>query len=98
MEARSRSRVRQSPVRYAALGQFSAQWSRYQGAVETVGRRLASAQRAFEDLSGPRTRQLERQLEPIDRLRQEHGIVVPELAESVSSDMEDEEAETGLAN
>ncbi len=62
-----------------ALGLFTAQWNKYQEAVQLVGRRLTSAQRAFDDLSGARTRQLERQLEPIERLRQEHSIELPEL-------------------
>lgn len=77
-----------------ALGQFTVQWNKYQEAVQLVGRRLTSAQRAFDDLSGARTRQLERQLEPIERLRQEHSIEIPELADA-DADMtvEDPDAE-----
>lgn len=64
------------------LGMFTAQWNKYQEAVQLVGRRLLSAQKAFDDLSGARTRQLERQLEPLERLRQEHNIDLPELVDA----------------
>ena len=73
------------------LGLFTAQWNKYQEAVQLVGRRLTSTQRAFDDLSGARTRQLERQLEPIERLRQEHNIELPELVEpDVPATVEDD--------
>lgn len=76
------------------LGLFTAQWNKYQEAVQLVGRRLTSTQKAFDDLAGTRTRQLERQLEPIERLRQEHNIDLPELAEpDLPSTADDEETE-----
>ena len=63
------------------LGMFRAQWNKYQEAVQLVGKRLVSTQKAFDDLSGARTRQLERQLEPLERLRQELNIDLPELVD-----------------
>lgn len=51
------------------LNMFRAQWEKFTEAIETVGKRLESANRAYEDLSGPRMRQLEKPLNRIDNLR-----------------------------
>jgi len=56
------------------LSSFRAQWSKYAEAVDTVEKRLLSAQRGFEELSGPRRRQLERQLDRIEDLRIQRGL------------------------
>lgn len=61
----------------AHLGRFEAEWAKFTGALDTLGGRLASAQRAFEDISGPRRRALEKPLARIEALRRERG---PELA------------------
>ena len=58
----------------AALDAFQREWGKYQDAVETVGRRITSAQTAYGDLSGTRTRQLERQLDKVKQLRAQTGI------------------------
>ncbi len=57
-----------------ALGAFSAQWIRYRDAIDTVARRLDSAQKALDDVRGVRTRQLERQMDRVEQLRLEAGI------------------------
>ena len=57
-----------------ALDAFQREWGKYQDAVETVGRRITSAQNAYGDLSGTRTRQLERQLDKVKQLRAQTGI------------------------
>jgi DNA recombination protein RmuC len=59
------------------LSGFHQQWSKYADAVETVEKRFTSAQRSLEELTGPRRRQLERQLDRIDDLRNQRGL--PEL-------------------
>jgi DNA recombination protein RmuC len=56
------------------LSAFRLQWSKYADAVETVEKRFASAQRGLEELTGPRRRQLERQLDRIDDLRSQRGL------------------------
>ena len=58
------------------LGGFEQQWERFSGAIDTVGKRLESAQRAFEELNGPRRRQLERPLAELEHLRAQRGIVL----------------------
>jgi DNA recombination protein RmuC len=60
-----------------ALGGFNRQWTRYREAVARVGRAVDSAQRAYEELAGVRTRQLERQIERVEQLRLEARIELP---------------------
>lgn len=61
-----------------ALAGFSTQWDKYQDAVETVGKRLDSAQRAFEELKGARTRAMNKQLARVNDVRQLRGLAVSE--------------------
>jgi DNA recombination protein RmuC len=56
------------------LSGFHQQWSKYADAVELVEKRFTSAQRSLEELTGPRRRQLERQLDRIDDLREQRGL------------------------
>jgi DNA recombination protein RmuC len=58
------------------LGGFEQQWERFSSAIDTVGKRLESAQRAFEELNGPRRRQLERPLAQLEHLRAQRGIAL----------------------
>jgi len=51
------------------LGDFEDQWRRFTDAFEKVGRSIETVQRSWDDLSGTRRRQLERQLDRIDDLR-----------------------------
>jgi DNA recombination protein RmuC len=68
------------------LGGFDQQWGKFTTALETVGKRLESTQRAFDDLNGPRRRQLERPLGQLDELRSQRGIELdpPEEGEVLS--------------
>jgi DNA recombination protein RmuC len=52
-----------------ALAAFSAQWQKFTEQLDVVGRRMASVQSAYDDLSGPRRRQLQRRLDEVDNLR-----------------------------
>jgi DNA recombination protein RmuC len=56
------------------LSGFHQQWAKYADAVELVEKRFTSAQRSLEELTGPRRRQLERQLDRIDDLREQRGL------------------------
>ena len=58
----------------ALLAVFARQWQRYREAVDKVGARLESTRQAYEDLTGTRTRQLERPLAKIDELRSARGL------------------------
>lgn len=55
----------------AALGELRVQWERWEEPIEKMRRGLDSAQRAFDDLSGPRKRGFERQLEKLETFRDE---------------------------
>jgi DNA recombination protein RmuC len=58
----------------ALLGVFGQQWSNYTDAMETVKKRLDSTQRAFDELTGARRRQLEKPLQALEQLRRERGL------------------------
>lgn len=56
------------------LGGFSDQWERFTVQMDTLGTHLDRAQRAYEGLSTTRRRQLERQLDQLELVRQERGL------------------------
>ena len=58
----------------ALMGRFYGQWDKFSESMDTLGRRMVSAQTAFEDMSGRRKRALERPLGAIERLRTQRGI------------------------
>jgi DNA recombination protein RmuC len=60
------------------LGAFGQQWEKFVGALDVVGKRIDAAQRAYDDVSGTRRRQLERPLQRLDALRTERGIPADE--------------------
>ena len=68
------------------LGSFEQQWGKFAGALDTMGKRLESTQRAFDELNGTRRRQLERPLGKLDELRNQRGIELdpPDEAEVLS--------------
>jgi DNA recombination protein RmuC len=53
----------------AALGELRVQWERWEEPLDKMKRGLDSAQRAFDDLTGPRKRGFERQLEKLEAFR-----------------------------
>jgi DNA recombination protein RmuC len=55
------------------LAGFAKQWDQFTERVDAVGRHLGAATRTFEQLDGPRRRQLERQLDKVDEIRQRRG-------------------------
>ena len=62
----------------SVLGAFEQQWDKFAGALETVGRRIDSVQKAYDDLAGTRKRALERPLARLSSLRTDRGIGVDE--------------------
>ena len=64
----------------AALGGFNKQWENFKGAMEDVGKRIAQTQTAYDTLTGTRTRQLDRQVTKVERLRREAGIEAAAIA------------------
>jgi DNA recombination protein RmuC len=51
------------------IGEFTKQWDAFSGALDKLGERLASTQKAFDELSGTRRRQLQKPLDRLDTLR-----------------------------
>jgi DNA recombination protein RmuC len=51
------------------LGTFSVQWRKYNEQVDSVKKKFDQVDRAFEQLTGPRRRQLEKPLRQLDELR-----------------------------
>ena len=56
------------------LAGFDEQWRRFSEQIEKVDRHLDTLSRSFGELSGPRRRQLERQLDRIDDVRSRQGF------------------------
>ena len=59
------------------LAGFGQQWTKFADALDVVVKRFDTAQRGLEEVTGPRRRQLERQLDRIEDLRASRGL--PEL-------------------
>ncbi len=53
----------------AALGELRVQWERWEEPIDKMKRGLDSAQRAYDELAGPRKRSFERQLERLEAFR-----------------------------
>lgn len=58
------------------LGSFGTQWRKYADQVDSVRKKFESVDKAFEQLSGTRRRQLEKPLRQLDELRLARGLPV----------------------
>ncbi|CAN5509253.1 hypothetical protein BH20ACT2_BH20ACT2_07750 [soil metagenome] len=58
----------------ACLAGFADQWGRFSEQLDLVAKRMETAQRGFEDLAGPRRRQLQRRLDDLAELRTRRGL------------------------
>jgi DNA recombination protein RmuC len=76
---------RTSDEALALLGRFGAQWEKFTGELERLGRQLDTARRTYDEIAGPRRRQLERPLDRIDALRRERGLDAEALTPSEGS-------------
>jgi len=78
------------------LGTFSAQWRKYNDQVDSVKKKFDQVDRAFEQLTGPRRRQLEKPLRQLDELRLQRNLPVDgELfAAPIASDAADDDTDT----
>ena len=56
------------------IGRFTAEWEKYCESLDVLGRRLDSTRAAYEQVVGPRMRQLEKPLERIEALRRDRGL------------------------
>ena len=73
------------------LAGLSDQWRRVVEVLERLGRGLDQTTRAYEELTGPRRRQLERRLAAVDELRRERGL--PDAVDVAAVDGADAEAD-----
>lgn len=73
----------------ALLGGFSKQWGKFVESMKTVGDRLESAQKAYEDMQGTRKRQLDRQVNEIDNINKADGIKPLVLDKNAPLEIED---------
>jgi DNA recombination protein RmuC len=79
------------------LGGFSTQWVKFIESMKTVGDRLDSTRKAYDDMVGTRTRQLDRQVKAIDRENKADSIKPlianddsrPELEDKTGEDEEE---------
>jgi DNA recombination protein RmuC len=79
------------------LGTFSSQWRKYNEQIDSVKKKFDQVDRAFEHLTGPRRRQLEKPLRQLDELRLARNLPVDgELfATPLASDSDaDDDSET----
>ena len=58
------------------LGTFSTQWRKYNEQVDSVKKKFDQVDRAFEQLTGPRRRQLDKPLRQLDELRLRRNLPV----------------------
>ena len=63
------------------LGEFRKQWDKYVEVMDRLGKRLDDATKAYSELSSTRTRQLERQLDKIEALREARTPETPDAAQ-----------------
>ncbi|HSM66900.1 MAG TPA: DNA recombination protein RmuC [Ilumatobacteraceae bacterium] len=77
------------------LGTFSTQWRKYNDQVDSVKKKFDQVDRAFEQLSGPRRRQLEKPLRQLDELRLARNLPVDgELFAATDTGAADDDTET----
>jgi DNA recombination protein RmuC len=75
------------------LAGFGQQWTKFAEALDVVVKRFDTAQRGLEEVTGPRRRQLERQLDRIEDLRAARGLAdlpVPSVGQMALGDGEGE--------
>jgi DNA recombination protein RmuC len=58
------------------LSGFTAQWGKYTEEVDKLGRQLETVRRTYDGLATTRRRQLERQLEKVEEVREQRGVPV----------------------
>jgi len=63
------------------LAGFEQQWGLFAEALDRVGRQLDTVRRGWDDLAGPRRRQLDRELERVDDLRRRRDPLVAPAAD-----------------
>ncbi len=73
------------------LGGFRGEWDNFCDRLEKLGKNITTVQNSYDELSGPRRRQLERKLDRVDDLRRRGGLE----SETGASVLHLREVETG---
>jgi DNA recombination protein RmuC len=81
----------------ALMGKFGVQWIKYNEQLEKVHAKFTQLDRQFEELMGPRRRQLEKPLQQLDAVRKERNLAIdgqlftelPALADGEDGDDDD---------
>lgn len=72
MESRSQEML-------SIFGAFKQQWEKFKDQMETIKERLESVHKGYEELTGARERQLDRQLQKIEEIRLDRAIEAPSV-------------------
>ena len=78
----------------ALMGKFGVQWGKYTEQLEKVHAKFEQLDRQFEELMGPRRRQLEKPLQQLEAVRRERNLAIDgelfaELPDGVDGDADD---------
>jgi DNA recombination protein RmuC len=80
----------------ALIGKFGVQWQKYNEAVDKVKTRFDQLDRAFEELVGPRRRQLEKPLQQLEAVRRERNLPIDgQLFPAFDEPDDDDDAASG---
>ena len=79
-----------------SLTGFTSQWDKFCDHLDTVGRRLDSAHRAYEELSGRRRRQLQRSVDQLDDVRTRRGLGEPPDGDEDGDEHGDDDRDDGI--
>ena len=71
------------------IGQFKKQWDSYQTSISGLGRRLELVNKAYDDVTGVRMRELEKPLVKMEGLREQRGLPASDETETIEEDAED---------
>ena len=74
-----------------SLAGFTTQWDKFSDHLDTVGKRLDSAHKAFEELAGVRRRQLQRSVDHLDDIRSQSGLPAPDAEVDAEVDLREDD-------
>jgi DNA recombination protein RmuC len=80
----------------ALIGKFGVQWQKYNESLDKVKNRFDQLDRAFEELVGPRRRQLDKPLQQLEAVRRERNLPIEGQlfpADDLDADGDDEPAD-----
>ncbi|MDP6782544.1 MAG: DNA recombination protein RmuC [Dehalococcoidia bacterium] len=67
------------------LGRFKVEWDKFGDKLEILGKRLASTQQVYEEVTGPRKRKLEGPLKRLEAVRQQRGLEIAPVDETAGA-------------